>query len=402
MHDSSGDSDNSLNKHVGTFTFARSKRLPLKTESRILSVVCALILAGILTVGLWPFHAPLNDVHWLTKANGVVLGHHGTILGSGRPASSIRSGGRSGTFEIWLRPSFAEDTGTILAVFRGQRSIPFSLHQSEADLAVQKDSTNAHIPAKGGNVLFVDDVFRNRKLVFITITSGMGGTAVYVDGNLARIAPKFQLSADDFDGQLVFGTSPVVNDSWSGQLHGLAIYQQELTAAQVSRQFQTWMAAGRLDIGYSERPLGLYLFDEHQGRAVRDHGGSRSDLYIPGRYTILHEKFLEPPWSEFHEHWGYWKNVLINIGGFVPLGFFFCAYLTIANRFSRPQLVTIILGAAVSLTIEILQAWLPTRDSGMTDLITNTLGSYIGVMLYRWNPSLVTAGIHHARVAIYR
>jgi hypothetical protein len=375
--------------------------MPLKTESRILFVVCALILAGILTAGLWPFHAPLNDVRWLTKANGVVLGRHGTIFGSGRLASSIPRG-CCVSIEIWLRPSFAENTGTILAVFKGQGSIPFSLHQSEADLAVQKESTNAHIPAKSGKVLFVDDVFRHRKLMFITITSGVGGTAIYVDGNLARIAPKFRLSAEDFDGQSVFGTSPVVNDSWSGQLHGLAVYQQELTAAQVSRQFETWMAAGRPDIGHGERLLGLYLFDEHEGRTVRDHSGFWSDLYMPERYAILDEKFLEPPWSEFHEHWGYWKNVLINIGGFIPLGFFFCAYLTIANRLSRPELVTVILGATVSLTIEVLQAWLPTRDSGMTDLITNTLGSSIGVMLLRWNPALLTDSIHHARVAICR
>ena len=78
---------------------------------------------------------------------------------------------------------------------------------------------------------------------------------------------------------------------------------------------------------------------------------------------------------------GGWTGALKNVVGFVPLGFFFYAYLSYSIR--RAALVTVILGGAVSLTIEILQAYLPTRDSGMTDLITNTLGAYIGVQSYR-------------------
>ena len=67
------------------------------------------------------------------------------------------------------------------------------------------------------------------------------------------------------------------------------------------------------------------------------------------------------------------------------MGFFFYAYWWSRTRHSREAAFkTVLLGFSTSLTIEVLQAYIPTRQSGMTDVITNTLGTYLGVVLFQW------------------
>jgi hypothetical protein len=222
----------------------------------------------------------------------------------------------------------------------------------------------------------------------LTITSGVRGTAVYTEGVLAKTAPQFRLSMKGFAGRLVLGDSPGQPDNWSGQLLGLALYRRELTAVQVVRHYDSWTHGEQPEISGDKGNTVLYLFNERAGRVVHNHARSGVDLYIPEKYFVSDKIFLEPFWKEFSMSRSYWGAAYKNIVGFVPFGFCFCACFS-ARRISRAALVTVILGCLVSLTIEILQAYLPTRDSGTTDLFTNTLGTYIGVAAYRFlSPTL--------------
>jgi hypothetical protein len=177
------------------------------------------------------------------------------------------------------------------------------------------------------------------------------------------------------------GNHPLVEDGWQGQLKALAIYDRALTEAQVLQNYNAWTTNQNAEIK-NESPIALYLFNEGSGAIVHNEMSSEADLRIPERFFVLHAPFLKTPWAEFQSGWSYWKDVLINIGGFVPLGFFFCAYFVSVRRLNRAVLATIVVGGLVSLTIEVLQAFLPTRDSGMTDIITNTLGTAVGTALY--------------------
>ena len=66
--------------------------------------------------------------------------------------------------------------------------------------------------------------------------------------------------------------------------------------------------------------------------------------------------------------------------GFMPLGITMYLYF-LRKRKSNAAVLTIFLGFATSLTIEIVQAYIPQRFSGMTDIITNTSGTALGVLL---------------------
>ena len=344
----------------------------------LLRAICACVLAGILVAGLWPFHAPRNNVSWVSDGNGLRFGKHGSIVSASPLQTHAKPGVNGCSLEIWLQAKWVE--GMILAFYWPEhRVVPFSIRQFQEGLVFENNSPgNSKEPA-----IYVADVFHGPKPAFVTITSSEAGFAVYVDGTLVRRDPNFSVLNRDLTGQLVIGGSPSTPYNWSGTVKGLAIYDRELPAAEVSQSFLDWTNSGHPDSAKSEGPVARFLFDEGKGNVVHNEVDPATNLLIPERFFVLHEKFLERPWNEFRAKWSYLKDIAVNVVGFMPLGFFFYAYFSQVLKFERAASVTIALGFAVSLTIEVLQAFLPTRDSGMTDLITNTLGTALGVLAFK-------------------
>ena len=91
------------------------------------------------------------------------------------------------------------------------------------------------------------------------------------------------------------------------------------------------------------------------------------------------------PWQEGRDKRDL-RDLSTNIFGFVPFGFVFVAYLTWNRNVRHATIVTILCGAAISLTIEILQEYIPGRDSGLLDVLTNTSGTFLGALLFEWAP----------------
>ncbi|MDD2884020.1 MAG: VanZ family protein [Dechloromonas sp.] len=90
--------------------------------------------------------------------------------------------------------------------------------------------------------------------------------------------------------------------------------------------------------------------------------------------------FLDADWPR------YWTgfDLLANVAVYLPLGFF----LTLAlrpwpGRYTAPSLA-VLLAALLSLGMESLQNWLPSRVPSNLDLLCNTLGGLLGAAWAQW------------------
>jgi len=327
-----------------------------KVMMKILGPICVLIVLGLLTAGLWPFNMfPKNEVSWLTDQNGLQFGGKATIFSS------------------------------ILAFYTPDNPLQLRLKQYRDGLFVRRDYRDRQNRLRTAQIE-IEHAFRQDERVLFTITVGANSASAYLNGVWVKGFPHFGLSCNSFSGQLIVGNSPITDNPWQGKVFGVAIYNQGLTSEEVSRHYATW-THNQVPEGIAKDSVrALYSFGERSGGIIHNSMGPGPDLYIPETFGILHKRILAPPWEEFSPQLSYVWDILINMAGFIPFGFFFYAYLTCNRQWNRAAVVTIVSGGIISVSIEVLQGFIPSRMSGVTDVITNTLGTSLGVILWRWQP----------------
>ena len=355
-----------------------------RNHSSVIIGCCIVTLAVILVAGLWPFHSPKNDVSWLTNEDGIRFGRFGCVFSAGPIGDQRSKQNTSGSLELWIKPAPTTKGRRTILAFEGpgDDSTTFSLQQSGSTLIIQRKNVDGSGTLHSAEFT-VKDALPADSRVGITVTLGANDTSIYRNGVLAVTSHLLGQSIPPFAGRAVLGNFLNVGGAWPGVFYGLAVYSRKLEPEEVTLHFQDWKNSLRPEMTPDEKPLALYLFTEHGGTVVHDQLGPRADLIIPERYSVLHPEFLSLPSRHFRSTPGYWEDVAINILGFIPFGLSFFAYFTSIRATKYPVLLVIFLGFFTSLTIETLQGYLPTRNSGMNDLFTNTFGTGIGVLLYR-------------------
>jgi VanZ family protein len=353
-------------------------------------IICVMITATLLIAGLWPFNfIPANKVKWLQNGNGIQFYGQGIVY-SQKPLTIQEAASRntSITIELLVRPhrEINNMVSSMITLYYDDLE-QFIFGQWKKELII-------HIPAaradhnKHYREIGVENIFKKDTTHLITVTSGQKTTDIYIDGLLEKSFRHFSLIPKDqrLSGYLVLGNSPEGIHSWNGDIQGLALYDRILSGKEALDHYDAWQQRGELLPIHKSKPVALYLFDGHNNEKIHDYSGNGNSLLVPATFKPLHRKVLGMPEKDQWFSRSNLIDVTINIIGFVPFGFFLSAWLRLAkNRTaSRAFLFSIILGACISLAIELIQAYLPTRDSSLLDVINNTMGTVAGALLFKY------------------
>ena len=171
-----------------------------------------------------------------------------------------------------------------------------------------------------------------------------------------------------------------------GNLYGLALYDKLLTSEQIRQHFMLWAnRPAEKPATIEPEPMILYTFAERTGASARNQVENANHLTISPVFKALKSAVVVQFWREMA--WEEWfvADVLVNIFGFVPFACCLLMFLTRDRHISPRQaaFLTVLFCAILSLIIEISQIGLPMRSPSSLDLLCNTAGAALGILVLR-------------------
>jgi 2-polyprenyl-3-methyl-5-hydroxy-6-metoxy-1,4-benzoquinol methylase len=356
---------------------------------RWLILINVLVVVGLLMIGLWSFKfSVINSLLIRTSPNCIEFSHYSvaytdTISGAECPLSS----GRPLAIEMAFQPIEFEMESPIrfLTLCSPDFEDVFTMNQRQADFIImiyKNEKVIREIEHK--------NVFKTGLPVFISVIAAGDSILIGINASFNQKCQPNGLAdiVGNWNLRLVLGNSPRGNAGLDYRLYLLALYNQALTENQITQHYTEWQKTSQLS--GETKPVIIYAFKRKDGGGVANGVSSRYSLIIPSKFKILKKSVLMPPWKYFRGWSSLFIDVLFNIVGFLPFGFFF--FLLVRNRsgisFPVQFWFTVLIGFSLSLVIEITQVFLPHRYSQIQDLISNSIGTACGVLiaiqLLRW------------------
>jgi VanZ family protein len=322
-----------------------------------------------------------NNVTWSASGNGLRFGPSGMAYAEVTLPSCREGAECPFTIEMALRPDMREDGRfkIILLLHGGDDAGQLLIGQWRTSLVVMNGDDydgRQGMPRTG-----IRNAFSEPRQILVAVTSGPQGTALFLDGKKVRHHRSLQLAhpAAGRPARLIVGNSGYARHSWAGEVMGVALYDRALDAKRIKAHAKIWTQEGAFTPFLKDDPTALYAFTERGGTETRELAGKNPPLAIPPVLKPLQREILAAPHSPRADR-TYIEDVLVNLAGFVPLGFLVGAVVTNNGNRSRRWgfVVTVLICFTVSLSIEIAQAWIPSRSSELTDLVLNVAGGGLG------------------------
>jgi hypothetical protein len=324
-----------------------------------------------------------NDVSWLGDEPGIRFGRYGiayAILDNDQIKNNI-SMVKAFSIEIAIKPEDFDLRGfnLILSLHAGKDSNQLIVGQWESDIVVMNGDDYSH--ERKTKRIETDIFSKPLKKLLLTITTGDEGTKLYVDGKL--IKERSDLILNIPEGKrltLTLGNSVHGNASWKGEIYGLALYGDRLAPETIQAHFNAWSNNKIFPFAKNEGPILSFPFNEGHGTETIDYVTGTQKLNMPTRFHILEKRFLSLSWRDFKANKSFLDDFVINLVGFIPLGFVLCVLFIQSGGILQKKalLFSVVFCFLTSLSIEIAQAWIPSRSSQGLDLMLNTVGALIG------------------------
>jgi hypothetical protein len=352
----------------------------MRKHAGIIGIVLCL---GYLIVGLWPFNFHAHNRAQVSR-DGKGLHFEPLAIATGGDVSL----GSSFSIEMMVSVE-TKAMGNIRSLF----SIYNGAFPEDLFAAQWKDEFLMRLPftdPKGRRryrEIDIESALPEWKPRFLAIVCGIGGTALFVDGQLAKAYPRVVPRLPNLHGELILGDSPNEDRAFTGTLFGFALFNRALSSVEVGHHKLLWDMGKAENLATEPELARLYLFDRIQGSAVKDLSRSARTLVIPEHYRAINRRVLS--WQNWTLTIANVQDIVINVLGFVPFGFFYYAWRCHkGGGFISSIAATVLASAIVSVAIELTQVLLPTRSSSMRDLICNILGGALGIIIVAKMPRI--------------
>ncbi len=352
----------------------------------VLWVLLAVITCGILLVGLAPRGFEFrNGAEWSDQGPGIGFTEPGLAYTKLFSSQSWDQPSQPElTLELVLRPNEDADAGFrfIAVVHSGNDQSQLLVAQFRQTIIVMNGDDYDY--SRRAPRLAARLTTQAGEPFFLAATSHEQGSTLYINGHPvdSNADQTLRLPTDSEPGRLVLGNSVYGDSPWLGEVRGFALHRVALDEETIRRHHDLWMGdVAPAGVGLAPAEI-FYHFSGGTGRTAVDESLNGIDLLFPRDTAFVAPKFFAGGTAALTLD--NTADVVLNLVGFVPLGFVLFALLRTRTRMAHSAAfaTACVIGLTLSFGVELAQAWIPSRSSSYLDLLLNVAGTGVGAAVY--------------------